>query len=112
MMELGLSFDLPSDFPLWAAALVSLLLLTGATRTLIASIALLRLENFYQRVHSPPLGTTLGAGGVLLASMLLFRVLESRPVLHELLIAIFVPLTTPVTLMLLVRATRHRDMNS
>jgi multicomponent K+:H+ antiporter subunit G len=46
---------------------------------------------------------------VLLASMLLFSTLEARPVVHEIVIAVFVVLTTPVTYMLLVRAAIHRD---
>jgi multicomponent K+:H+ antiporter subunit G len=36
-------------------------------------------------------------------------VLESRPVLHEVLIAIFMVVATPVTYLLLVRAAMHRD---
>jgi multicomponent K+:H+ antiporter subunit G len=35
--------------------------------------------------------------------------LQSRPVLHELLITAFVTVTTPVTLMLLARAALYRD---
>ena len=46
---------------------------------------------------------------LLLASMIFFSVLQSRPVLHEVLIVVFVTLTTPVTLMLLVRAALFRD---
>jgi multicomponent K+:H+ antiporter subunit G len=38
-----------------------------------------------------------------------FTVLQSRPVLHEVLIAVFATLTTPVTLILLVRAALYRD---
>ena len=41
--------------------------------------------------------------------MLLFSALESRPVLHEIVIAVFMVVTTPVTYMLLVRAALHRD---
>ncbi len=44
--------------------------------------------------------------------MLLFSALESRPVLHEILIAVFMVVTTPVTYMLLVRAAVHRDNSS
>ena len=44
-----------------------------------------------------------------MASMLYFSVLGSRPVLHEILIAVFVTVTTPVTLMLLARAALYRD---
>src|SRR3546814_6946166 len=46
---------------------------------------------------------------ILLASMLCFSVLQTRPVVHEILIALFVTLTTPVTLILLARAAIYRD---
>ncbi len=94
--------------PLWASVLTSLLLLFGAGLTFIGSLGLLRLGSFYERAHAPTLGTTLGAGCVLIASMLFFSVAGARPVVHELLIAAFVTLTTPVTLMLLVRAALVR----
>ena len=55
------------------------------------------------------MGTTLGTACVLLASAVLFSVLEFRPVVHELLIGVFMTITTPVTFMLLVRAALHRD---
>jgi len=99
----------PEELPAWAAILTSILVLTGAVLTLIGTIGLLRLKNFYARVHPPTLGTTLGIGCVLLASMLYFSVLQSRPVVHEVLIAIFVTITTPITLMLLVSAALRRD---
>ena len=95
--------------PAWAAVLTALFVLGGAGLTLIGSLGLLRLDNFYRRVHAPTLGTTLGAGGILIGSMLCFSVLETRLVLHEILIALFVTVTTPVTLILLVRATLSRD---
>jgi len=55
------------------------------------------------------MGTTLGVGLTLSASMLMFTSLESRPVVHEILIAVFALVTTPVTYVLLVRAAVHRD---
>lgn len=97
------------DLPIWAAIIVGLLLLTGATITLIGTLGLLRLKSFYERVHAPTLGTTLGAILILMASMVCFSVLQSRPVVHEILIGLFVTLTTPVTLMLLARAAIYRD---
>ena len=95
--------------PAWAALMTALLVLVGAAVTLIGSLGLLRLGNFYARVHAPTLGTTLGAGSILAGSALCFSVLEARPVVHEVLIAVFVTLTTPVTLMLVVRAALYRD---
>jgi multicomponent K+:H+ antiporter subunit G len=60
-------------------------------------------------VHAPTLGATLGTGCILLASIVCFSTLQSRPVLHEILIGVFAILTTPVTLILLVRAALYRD---
>jgi multicomponent K+:H+ antiporter subunit G len=76
---------------------------------LFGGLGRLRLDNFYRRVHAPTLGTTLGAGGILIGSMICFSVLETRPVLHEILIALFVTVTTPVTLIVLIGATLNRD---
>lgn len=97
------------DLPAWAALLTAALLLLGAGLTLLGTIGLVRFKTFYERVHAPTLGTTGGAGAILIASMLCFSVLQSRPVLHELLITAFVTVTTPVTLMLLARAAIYRD---
>lgn len=96
--------------PAWAAVLTGLLVFLGAGLTLVGALGLLRLRTFYQRIHAPTLGTTLGAGLILIASMICFSVLKSRPILHEILIALFVTVTTPVTLMLLVRAALARDL--
>ncbi len=85
------------------------LVLAGALLAFAGSLGMLRLGTFYERVHPPTMGTTLGTGLVLLASMLHFTALESRPVLHEVVIGVFMTLTTPVTYMLLVRAALHRD---
>jgi multicomponent K+:H+ antiporter subunit G len=98
-----------ADLPVWVALLVSFLVVLGASLTLVGAIGLVRLKTFYDRLHAPSLGATLGAGGILLGSILLFSVLQSRLVAHEVLIAVFVTVTTPVTLMLLGRAALYRD---
>lgn len=95
--------------PTWIALLIALLIVLGASLALIGSVGLLRLKTFYERVHAPTLGTTLGLGSTLIASMVLFSTLGSRPVLHEIVIAVFMLVTAPVSFMLLVRAARHRD---
>ncbi|HEX6794852.1 MAG TPA: monovalent cation/H(+) antiporter subunit G [Casimicrobiaceae bacterium] len=93
-------------------ALVASLAIAGAALALIGSFGLLRLPTFYQRVHPPTMGTTGGVGLTLVASMLLSSTLQARPVLHELVIAVFMFVTTPVTYMLLMRAAVHRDRGS
>ena len=97
------------DLPAWAAWLTSGLILLGAGLTLTGSLGLLRFDSFYARAHAPTLGTTLGTVLIALASALWFSVLEGMLSLHEILILLFVTLTTPVTLTLLVRAALFRD---
>jgi multicomponent K+:H+ antiporter subunit G len=92
-----------------AETLTASFLVAGAVITLVGAFGLLRLRNFYQRVHAPTLGTTAGTACVTLASMIYFWTLGSRPVLHEVLILLFVTITTPITLMILVRAAAFRD---
>ena len=98
-----------AELPAWAALATAAFILLGALLTFTGALGLLRFRSFYERVHAPTLGTTLGMASVLIASSIFFSVLQTRPVLHELLIAVFVTTTTPVTLVLLVRATLYRD---
>lgn len=95
--------------PWWIAAPVIFFLVIGATLTLLGTIGLLQLKSFYDRLHVPTLGTSWGAAGILIASMILVSWTQSRFVMHELVIGIFIMITTPVTLMLLGRAALHRD---
>ena len=91
------------------STLASLLVLAGALVAFVGSLGLLRLPTFFERVHAPTMGTTLGAALVLAGSMLHFGALESRLVLHEILIAVFVTFSTPVTYLLLGRAALKRS---
>lgn len=94
--------------PLWAALPAGLLLIAGGLLVVIGSLGLLRMPDFYSRMHPPTMGTTLGTGCVLIASMLVSSALLRRPVIHELLITLFVVLTSPVTATLLMRAAVTR----
>ena len=95
--------------PLLPAILTATLLVGGAAITLIGSLGLLRLRTFYERVHAPTLGTTLGTACVALASMIYFSALGSRLVVHELLVIGFITVTTPISLVVLVRAAVLRN---
>lgn len=95
--------------PLWAAILGSAFLLLGGCLSLIGAFGLVRLGNFYDRLHAPTLATSWGAGGMVMGSIIIFSATASRPVLHEILIGVFVTVTTPVTLMMLGRAALFRD---
>jgi len=98
--------------PDWAALLVSLLLILGASIILIGALGLMRLRTFYQRIHGPAITITLGAGSLLIASMLYFTVAQSRVVVHEIIITVFVLLTAPVVAMMIMRAAVYRDLRA
>jgi multicomponent K+:H+ antiporter subunit G len=94
--------------PVWAAIPAAVLLIVGGLCTVIGSLGLARLRHFYQRMHGPSMGSTLGLGCVLIASMLLSTVTQGRPVVHEILITVFVVTTAPITAMLLMSAALKR----
>lgn len=101
-----------ADLPLWATIPAAVLLVTGGLLTLIGSAGLLRLSTFFARMHAPTLGSTLGTGCVLIASMLVSSALAGRPMLHELLITVFIAMTSPMTAILLMRAAIRRSRPS
>jgi len=87
--------------------LTALLLLGGASFALIGSIAVVRLPDVYTRLHGPTKATTLGVGGVLIASILFFSSRGGVSV-HELLVSIFLFITAPVSAYLMARTALHR----
>ena len=94
--------------PAWAALPAAILLIIGGLCTVVGSLGLARLRSFQQRMHGPSMGSTLGLGCVLLASMLLSSVIHGHPVAHEILITVFVVTTAPIPSMLLMRAAVQR----
>jgi len=91
--------------------LTAFLLLTGAGFALIGSIAIVRMPDLYTRLHGPAKATTLGVGGVLVASILFFSTRGGLS-LHELLVSIFLFITAPVSAHLIARAALHRKCKS
>lgn len=98
-----------SELSLLTEVLVGILLVLGAAITLIGTLGLLRLRSFYERVHAPTLGTTLGTACVALASIVYFSASTDRLALHDLLIVVFIIVTTPISLIVLVSAAVQRD---
>jgi multicomponent K+:H+ antiporter subunit G len=99
------------QLPLVLDLLLALLIVVGAGFALIGSYGLAKLSDFFKRLHGPTKASTLGVGCVLIASMLYFtfRPGASGASLHELLIALFVFLTAPVSAHLLVKAALALD---
>jgi multicomponent K+:H+ antiporter subunit G len=88
--------------------LVSLLILAGSFFLLVGSIGLAKLPSLVQRMHAPTKAATLGAGGLLLASMIHFWAAQRHPSYHELLIGVFLFLTAPITAHMLAKASLLR----
>ena len=97
------------DLSLWLSVLIAVLILFGSSLVLLGAVGLVRLDTFYKRVHAPTLGTSMGTFSILAGSIVYFSAAAGRPIFHEILVGIFVSLTTPITFMLLVRAALYRD---
>jgi multicomponent K+:H+ antiporter subunit G len=98
------------QLPAWVSLPTAILLILGGVVSLVGCLGLLRLPHFYQRIHGPAITITLGAGCILIASMILFSTIETRLVVHELLITMFVLMTAPVVSMMVMRAAVHREL--
>lgn len=90
--------------------LVSLFLLLGAGFALIGSIGLARLPDFYMRLHGPTKATTLGVGGMVVASFLYFSSRDTGVSLHEVLVLIFLFITAPVSAALMAKAALYLNV--
>jgi multicomponent K+:H+ antiporter subunit G len=89
--------------------LIALTLIGAAFFALVGSIGLVKLSDFMKRLHGPTKASTLGVGGVLIASILYFSFSGAAPFLHELLITAFVFLTAPIGAHLMAHAALRYD---
>lgn len=91
--------------------LVSVFLVLGGMFALIGSWGLAKLPDFYTRLHGPSKASTLGVGGVLIASIIYFAA-HGAPGLHELLITLFLFISAPVSAYMLAKAALHLRLKS
>jgi len=97
-----------STLPLWVTIPGTVLLVLGGLATLVGSLGLLRLRDFFSRMHGPSMTNTMGAGAVLLTSMLAMSAWTGRQTFHELLIGLFLLTGAPISTSLLIQAALHR----
>jgi multicomponent K+:H+ antiporter subunit G len=97
-----------STSPFWVDAVTAALVVIGALAALIGSFGLLRLRSFFQRVHTPTLGATVGTWAFTAATMSQVSFAAKQPYVHVLLIALLIALTAPVTTVFLMRAALFR----
>lgn len=95
-----------------AELIISVLLMLGGIFVLVGSIGLLRLRDFYVRLHAPTKATTLGLGGILIASMVYIYVTSTILSINELLITLFLVITAPVTAHILAKVAIHHRVKT
>lgn len=95
----------------WQILIVALLAI-GGFFSLVGSFGLARLSSFLKRLHGPTKATTLGVGGILLASIVQHSLADDGLGLRELLITVFLFLTAPVSAHLMARAAMASDPES
>lgn len=97
--------------PLWIEIPVALFLIIGSLFALVGAIGLYRLPDFFMRLHGPTKATTLGVGGMLLASLVFFGWRGEGLSLHELLITLFLFITAPVSAHMLSKAAIQQKVD-
>jgi multicomponent K+:H+ antiporter subunit G len=96
------------ELPFWVEVLTAVLLVSSGLFAFTGAMGLLRMKDFFQRMHPPALASTIGAWCVALASIIYFSALREGPVLHAWLIPILLAITVPVTTLLLARTGLFR----
>jgi len=94
--------------PFWLEIVVAALILASSLFALTGALGIVRMKDFFQRMHPPALASTLGAWCVALASIVYFSAMKKAPVLHAWLIPILLAVTVPVTTLLLARTGLFR----
>jgi len=83
--------------PALTELIIAVFLVISGIFGLVGSYGLIKLQDTLQRIHAPTKATTLGMGGVLIASMLFFWLVKGTFSFHELMITLFMFLTAPIS---------------
>jgi multicomponent K+:H+ antiporter subunit G len=95
--------------PFWAEVVVASLIGVSGFFMLVGSLALVKLPGTMRRLHGPTKATTLGIGTLLVASMLHLALTKGSITVHELLIAVFLLLTAPVSAHMIAKVWLLRE---
>jgi monovalent cation/proton antiporter MnhG/PhaG subunit len=86
--------------------LIVVMLIIGTAFMLTSSVGLVRLPDFYMRMHGPTKAATLGVICVLIAAVLYFTVEKNLFSIREVLAVAFIFVTAPVGAHMLTKAAR------
>lgn len=92
--------------------LISAFLVIAGIFGLVGSLGMIKLQETMQRLHAPTKATTLGVGGVLIASMLYFSLVKGQLSFHELMITLFLFLTAPVSANFIAKTFLQANMRA
>lgn len=92
----------------WVDALTAVFVVIGGLAALVGAVGLLRFGTFFQRVHAPTLGATVGTWALTLATVTQASFVSGQLFVHAMLVAVFIALTAPVTAVFLMRAALFR----
>ena len=92
--------------------LVSVLVVLGAGFSLVGSLGLAKMPDFFTRLHGPTKATTLGVGSIVLASLVHGIAERGSLSVRELGISLFLFITAPISAHLLSKAALKTDGGS
>ncbi|WP_050929899.1 Na+/H+ antiporter subunit G [Aestuariivita boseongensis] len=95
---------------IFAELIISIALIVSGIFGFVGSYGLIKLKDSIQRLHAPTKATTLGVGGVLIASMVFFHFEKGHISIHELLITLFLFLTAPITANFIAKTYMARNI--
>lgn len=88
------------------------LLMVGSFFILVGSFSLVKLSDFFKRLHGPTKASTLGVGCILIASVGYHAFEGENPQLRELLITAFLFITAPISAHMMAKAALSLMMES
>ncbi|ADV28344.1 monovalent cation/proton antiporter, MnhG/PhaG subunit [Pseudoxanthomonas suwonensis 11-1] len=95
----------------WVIAIFLVFLLAaGSFFIVVGSLGMVKLSEFFKRLHAPTKASTLGVGCVLLASVGYHWLAETDPQPRELLITAFLFITAPIGAHLMAKAALSLHM--
>ena len=87
--------------------IIAAFLLAGGAFILIGSIGLVKMPDFFMRLHGPTKATTVGVGAIVLSSVIYFSSKGQGVGVAEVLITVFLFLTAPVSANIMAKAAMH-----
>jgi len=92
--------------------IISILLLIGGSFVLVGSIGLVKMPDFFMRLHGPTKATTLGMASLLIAAMIFFSRTDTGLSVKEILISLFLLLTAPISAYMMIKSAIHHKLDS